>query len=95
MPWYRRRFEDKPQREAAVFKRFETIFFASDAPEGMLFVKERHGSGASTLWLRLPDAKFRSAFKDFEDRNGAELPRRAIFMIGHKAQFESLFEYDL
>lgn len=61
----------------------------------MLLVKAKHGAGAPTLWLRLPNANFRSAFKEFEDWDGTALPRRAKFMIGHKAEFEIFFEYDV
>ncbi len=93
MPWFKHTFKDRALQENAIQNRFEAIFMAAGGPPSMLLIEQAHQPGVSTHWLRLPDAKFVSAFPDFSPAEESELPKKAILLIGHNAEFEKLFEY--
>lgn len=92
MPWYRCNFASRPLAESSVHPRFETLFMANRAPAEMLLIKQNHSSHVSTLSMRLPDAKLRSFFTEFEEVNEANLPMKAKLSVGHPAEFDKLFK---
>jgi hypothetical protein len=78
---------------AAIQNRFEATFIAAGGPPEMLLVDHLHRSRASTLWMRLPDTKYLTAFQEFYPGDDSELPKRAILLVGHNAEFAKSFEY--
>src|SRR5215469_398408 len=78
---------------ASVFETFGNHCIALGMPLEMLMVEERSrdGSGA-TIWIRLP-ASERAVYREFGEALESGLPKRAILLIGHKGEFEKLFDY--
>jgi hypothetical protein len=93
MLWYSCHLEGRPLLQNAIQNRFETIFTAAGEPREMLLIEQAHSAAVSTLWMRLPDAKFASAFSEFELGDESNLPREAALLIGHNPEFEKLFEF--
>ena len=93
MIWIKRHFEGRPWTESAIFNTFETLFMASGGPKAMLLIEQEHAPLVSTLWIRLPNAALQSAFDGFELADQAQLPQKAILLIGHNDEFETLFRY--
>ncbi|MGB8365025.1 MAG: hypothetical protein ACLQUZ_18975 [Rhizomicrobium sp.] len=93
MPWYSCHLESRPALETTIQNRFETIFKAAGGPSEMLLVCQSHHPRVSTLWLRLPDEKYRSAFPEFNEADEGKLPKKAMLLIGDNAEFERLFKY--
>jgi hypothetical protein len=93
MQWYKRRYENSPMAETAILNRFETLFMADGGPPAMLLIAQEHAPTVSTLWLRLPDERLRSAFPELAAADESDLPKKAVLLAGHNAEFEKLFEY--
>jgi hypothetical protein len=93
MPWYQCRLEGRPKLHNAIQDRFALIVTSSGAPPEMLLVEQEHTVGVSTLWMRLPDTKYLSAFPEFKSGDESKLPKNAALLVGHNPEFEKLFDY--
>jgi len=90
--WLKRQFPSDGFGTASVFEAFGNHCIARGVPLDMLMVEERSrdGSGA-TIWIRLP-ASERAAYQEFGEAPETALPKRAVLLIGHNAEFEKLFD---
>ena len=90
--WLKRQFPSDGFGTASVFEAFGNHCIARGVPLEMLMVEERSrdGSGA-TIWIRLP-ASERAAYQEFGEAPETALPKRAVLLIGHNAEFEKLFD---
>jgi hypothetical protein len=93
MLWLNRRYEGSPHSREAIQNRFETLFMGNGGAAEMLLIEQFHTPLVSTLWIRLPDTRFRSAFPELNEADEADLPRKAALLTGHNEEFEKLFEY--
>ena len=93
MLWFKRRYENSPLASGAILNRFEVLFTANGGPPAMLLIEQVHAPQVSTLWLRLPDERLRSAFPELAQGDEADLPKKAMLLGGHSSEFENLFEY--
>src|ERR1700679_3904482 len=93
MLWLSRRYEGLPHARQAIRNRFEILFMGNGGAAEMLLIEQIHAPLVSTLWMRLPDTRFGSAFPELNAADAADLPQSAVLLVGHKEEFETLFEH--
>ena len=93
MVWIRRRYSEKTWATTPLFDQFERHFMMLGGPKEMLMVEEQHAPLDSTIWIRLPGGAHAAAYSGFEEPSSQSLPKLAILLIGHNAEFEKQFEY--
>lgn len=93
MIWIRRRYKGETWATTPIMSTFEQHFMELGGPPSMLMIEEDHGPSDSTIWIRVPDKAIVGPYAGFEEASPSLLPKKAILLIGHNAEFEKVFTY--
>lgn len=93
MIWIRKRYIGETWAATPLFSTFEKHFMALGGPPSMLMIEQDHDPLDSTIWIRLPSKSEAGPYLGFEEAPSDQLPKQAILLIGHNAEFEKLFAY--
>ncbi len=93
MIWIKHRYKDGSWANSGIFERVEKHFMGASGPREMLMIEQSHSTGDQTIWIRLRNEMDAAVYPEFESGLTEDLPKAAVLLIGHNAEFEKLFRY--